>query len=384
MKTQSKNTIQSIKLTKRGAAWSIVSLLLLLFTISSCSSNDEAPASPEIRSVVVRLTLSIQDNTTSSNAKPATRADVDDTWQTDKDREMGNNMENAINPSDLHVVFYNQAGNPVGDVRNISISFAGDNTGDGKTYQVIGNMNLTVADMANDSTFIGKIVVYANSGTPSTGWTQGISNIKDNYTYNFSSSTSYIPMWGTKNISMVIRNGESNNIGDIFLLRAMAKVTVKLRDDMVQRGYTIEGATLNNYANTGYVMPSSYDVASTELLSFDQSFHPNATSLNTGSLNFTMAEGNTSTASLYIPEYNNNESTPSTITIRIKNGDGTVVGDIRTATFTFGNYTTEGLYSSPMNIVRNHHYEFTVYGNPLKINLTVLPWNVFNHTPYEI
>lgn len=247
-------------------------------------------------------------------------------------------------------------------------------------------MQIAVTDLQTNNTFTGKMVIYVNGGNSTTNWLQPIGTVKDSYTYNFNPATtlSFIPMWGVKEINnMTMNNGQRYDIGDIYLLRSMAKVTVKLTDEMVNRGYTLDDVTLNNYTNTGYVVPSTTDVSSTELLTFDQSFHPSAASLSNGSLNFTMATSSTTTTSLYIPEYDNSESAPTTITVRVKRGNGTEDGDIRTATFRFGSYT-DGNYTSAVNIVRNHHYVFNVYGDPIKINLEVEPWTVFEHDPYTI
>ena len=102
-----------------------------------------------------------------------------------------------------------------------------------------------------------KFVVLANCSEV-TGLTVGSSTISDldNIAYSLA-SMKYIPMWGVHTKTLDLAPGQQYNIGDIYLLRAISKVSVKLSDDLIADGFTLKSLTVDKYNSTGYVLPKN-------------------------------------------------------------------------------------------------------------------------------
>ena len=151
------------------------------------------------------------------------------------------------------------------------------------------------------------------------------------------------------------------------MLRAMAKVRVKLRDDMTDYGYAIGSMTVNNYNTKGYCVPKTFnEVDNTSDVRFANSLnvfdsHADKISLPT-------------TAPLYLPEYDNSGTNPTTITVNL-NRNGKLEG---TYTLYFRNYDSDGKPTGPTYpIQRNHYYQYLIYKETGKIIVTlhVRKWN---------
>lgn len=151
------------------------------------------------------------------------------------------------------------------------------------------------------------------------------------------------------------------------MLRAMAKVSVKLRDDMTDYGYAIGSMTVNNYNTKGYCVPKTFnEVDNTSEVRF-------ANSLNVLDSHADKIELPT-TAPLYLPEYDNSGTNPTTITVNL-NRNGKLEG---TYTLYFRNYDSDGKPTGPTYpIQRNHYYQYLIYKETGKIIVTlhVRKWN---------
>ena len=151
------------------------------------------------------------------------------------------------------------------------------------------------------------------------------------------------------------------------MLRAMAKVSVNLRTDMAEYGYSIGSMTVNNYNTKGYCVPKTFnEVDNTSEVRFANSLnvfdsHADNIALST-------------TAPLYLPEYDNSGTNPTTITVNL-NRNGKLEG---TYTLYFRNYDSDGKPTGPTYpIQRNHYYQYLIYKETGKIIVTlhVRKWN---------
>lgn len=338
----------------------ILGLLFVVMALASCGGDDATAYDYSSHEVTVSFTMSL------GSPQAATRARNID-W-TAYDSIPGAGMENRVDLTTLQVYFYDTAGNYFGRAENLTLQRQ-----DSTTYNVTGVMRVDTLTLAAGNRFSGKMVVYANTGA---AVAQGVALADDaigslSYGYVPGTAPSAIPMWGVKTVSDAdFTPGHRTDLSDIWLLRAMAKVDVGLTDDMAARGYRLTRVVLSGYNTQGYVLPKGYgSVGDTRILNYDSgealSFNP-FPSATADSVTFT---GRT----LYVPEYDN--SVPARITVTIGHPDGTE----RTASFDFARYTG-GSRSGSMNIVRNHAYVFSVYGDPIKIELKVLPWTVFRHS----
>ena len=174
-------------------------------------------------------------------------------------------------------------------------------------------------------------------------------------------------MWGVVKIPATLTLGKQNKLPDIQMLRAMAKVSVKLRTDMAEYGYSIGSMSVNNYNTKGYCVPKTFnEVDNTSEVRF-------ANSLNVFDSHADKIDLST-TAPLYLPEYDNSGTNPTTITVNL-NRNGTLEG---TYTLEFRNYDSDGKpVGSTYPIQRNHYYQYLIYKETGKVIVTlhVRKWN---------
>lgn len=174
-------------------------------------------------------------------------------------------------------------------------------------------------------------------------------------------------MWGVVAIPATLTLGKQNQLPNIQMLRAMAKVSVSLRKDMTDYGYAIGSMTVNNYNTRGYCVPNTFNkVNNTSEVRFANSLNVLASYADEIALS--------TTAPLYLPEYDNSGANPTTITVNL-NRNGTLEG---TYTLEFRNYDTDGKPTgTPYPIQRNHYYQYLIYKETGKIIVTlhVRKWN---------
>lgn len=398
-------------------AWILAAAAMLM--LASCQMHafgdpDDDDDDTQTETMQVVLMLRLDDTEQVGNAK-GTRAKGDntDSWDDSYTSEAdASDAESRIDVDRLHIVFYNKSdGSVYGVVRNLQLSV---NKTDKSLYRVTGVMPVQVKEGKESYTFDGKIGIYANTD---------MLNVEASFDGNLPASLTYsyatpllsqttantgaakaleaIPMWGVYDCSddkqLTFRRGSTQTPElTVNLLRAMAKVTVDLSEHMKEDNYSFETVELVNYSTSGYVMPATTDAfsltspVSTELLTYAQSFHP-STDKSGGTINFLGATGDQQSLTLYIPEYRNVNTDETVATdyayIHVKlNKEETPSGDdTREGWIRFRKYS-DGMGDGPdFNIVRNHHYKFTVYNKHLDVRLHVEHWNVINgHTVIDI
>ena len=335
-------------------------LLLLAATLASCVYDDE----PALHSDDGRQAVQVTFTLAAGNAPTDTRA----TWgdhQYDSEN-IGTAWESAIDPDDLHVLLYTADGRNtyVARVENL-VSFRND---DG-TYTYHGQLTADADDLTPDTSC--KIMVFANCGINNN--TEDISSIATNTT--FEQNARYIPLWGVKTTPLNLTPGTADNLGDIDLLRAMAKVEVTLSDALTGE-YTLGSVSLNRYNTTGYCLPAGYATApqTTDLDREDGtapiSFNPKASVPSSPSpIGFQIENGR---AVCYLPEYEADDTKPAQLTITLDKD-----GKTKDYTLDLKDYNTDngGYY----DLVRNHIYRYTITGvndGTLTVQYLVLPWEL--------
>ena len=311
--------------------------LLSLLLLASCSRNDEvAVAEGEEGKVYVTLTLSINGEEVGSRA----------TWEyNDNDNPGdGNEWENTID--DLQILIYDANNNYVGKVEDLIQLLDGRYSGTlSSDAEWTGNTNY-------------KIMAFANC--PSIDNPSNISTL--DYTR---ANVSYIPMWGVTTTTFDLTPGESDDIGSIDLLRAMAKVEVIMDAD----GYTIDNIAVDKSNTQGYCLPKGYDsVSETEQLDMEgtdpASFHPFTTFENPP-----IKKEQDGKYYIYLPEYENTETNAAKIKVTV-NGEPYELE--------FKNYENGTPTGAPYDIVRNHIYRYTITGvndGELTFEYRVLLWD---------
>lgn len=343
----------------------------------SCDQGDTGAENTEAH---ITLTLCLKGTDTDNNTRIgqpggkqlASRSEDDETV------EPGTEMENSIDLSRFHVVFYQANQQMAGILQNMVLVHLG-----GNIYRLTGSLPVSYKVLVGNH-FEGKMVVYAN-------FDMSEADLQKDYNdtdiaqkaFDYEANPKYLPMWGVKKVSFTLTAGKRQDFSDIDLLRAVAKVRVNLSSEMKNNGWSIHSIQLFNYNGKGYCMPKKYaECEQTASLSHED-FENFYDSKQTGGI--TMIEN----VPIYLPEYQNtgkNEADRCVIKLKLARNGGVEKddsGNEKEYTLRFIDYADNGAEGTTINdIVRDHYYTFEVYkgsnGQNL-VKLTVRKWNVRDH-----
>ena len=296
----------------------------------------------------------------------------------DKTEDPETEMENNIDFSRFHVVFYDVNHRMAGVLQNMVLIHVG-----GNIYRLTGSLPVSNKVLVGNH-FEGKMVVYAN-------FNMSEADLQKDYndtdiaqkSFNYEANPKYLPMWGVKKVAFTLAAGKLQDFSDINLLRAVAKVKVNLSNEMKNNGWSIYSMQLINYNDKGYCMPEKYAECEKTASLTHEEFEHFYDSKQTGGITMT------DDVPIYLPEYQNNgKDNADKCVIKLKLArNGTVEQDAsgkdKEYTLRFIDYTDQGTEGTTTNdIVRDHYYIFEVYkssnGQNL-VKLTVRKWNVRNH-----
>lgn len=339
----------------------------------SCDQGDTGTENTEAH---ITLTLCLKGTDTDNNTRIgqpggkqlASRSEDDET------DEPGTEMENSIDLSRFHVVFYQANLQMAGILQNMVLVHLG-----GNIYRLTGSLPVSNKVLVGNH-FEGKMVVYAN-------FDMSEEDLQKSYndeaiaqkSFGYEANPKYLPMWGVKKVSFTLTAGKRQDFSDIDLLRAVAKVRVSLSSKMKSDGWSIYSMQLFNYNNKGNCMPKKYAECEQTASLTHEDFENFYDSKQTGGI--TMTEN----VPIYLPEYQNtekNEADRCVIKLKLKL-NGNVENNEKEYTLRFIDYTDSGAEGTTTNdIVRDHYYTFEVYkgsnGQNL-VKLTVRKWNVLEH-----
>ena len=323
-------------------------IVMVVMVMAACSDSDDDAVGTE--DVSVAFTLTVADAAT-------TRGGENEGWDNYNPGEDGILNENSINTNDVVIAIYDDKGNKVDDIEDLRVTKISDASGTGTMYAITGVWRNAKPNVERAK----RLMVMANCNT--SVWSD-----PSTLTYDLlPEERKYIPMWGVVKIPATLTLGKQNKLPDIQMLRAMAKVSVKLRTDMAEYGYSIGSMSVNNYNTKGYCVPKTFnEVDNTSEVRF-------ANSLNVFDSHADKIDLST-TAPLYLPEYDNSGTNPTTITVNL-NRNGTLEG---TYTLEFRNYDSDGKpVGSTYPIQRNHYYQYLIYKETGKVIVTlhVRKWN---------
>lgn len=343
----------------------------------SCDQGDTGAENTEAH---ITLTLCMKgtdtDNYTrigqSGGKQIASRSEDDET------DEPGTEMENSIDFSRFHVVFYDANHRMAGILQNMVLIHVG-----GNIYRLTGSLPVSNKVLVGNH-FVGKMVVYANFDMSSEDLQKDYNHTDiAQKSFDYEANPEYLPMWGVQKVDFTLAAGKCQDFSDIDLLRAVAKVKVNLSNDMKKNGWSIYSMQLFNYNNKGYCMPIKYaECERTASLTHEEFEHFLVSKQTVG---ITMKDN----VPIYLPEYQNNgKEDADKCIIKLKLASNGKVelddsGNEKEYTLRFIDYTDQGTEGTTINdIVRDHYYTFEVYkgsnGQNL-VKLTVRKWNVRDH-----
>lgn len=343
----------------------------------SCDQGDTGAENTEAH---ITLTLCLKGTDTDNNTRIGQPGGKQITSRSEDDEtdEPGTEMENSIDLSRFHVVFYQTNQQMAGILQNMVLVHLG-----GNIYRLTGSLPVSNKVLVGNH-FEGKMVVYANFDMSSDDLQKSYSDTGiAQKSFDYEDNPEYLPMWGVKKVSFTLTAGKRQDFSDIDLLRAVAKVKMNLSSEMKNNGWSIHSIQLFNYNGKGYCMPKKYaECEQTASLSHED-FENFYDSKQTGGI--TMIEN----VPIYLPEYQNtgkNEADRCVIKLKLARNGGVEKddsGNEKEYTLRFIDYADNGAEGTTINdIVRDHYYIFEVYkgsnGQNL-VKLTVKKWNVRIH-----
>lgn len=297
-----------------------------------------------------------------------TATKADDIWGNPYASEIGTTFDSRIRPDAMFVMIYGPDNKVLGVVRDL------------RWWAVSGTQNVyefkgDISHIELNTTDQYKVVIFANTGNPdenaqldaaSGPATMGF-NIKS---VDIAKEDSYIPMWGLITTKFTLT--ESQELGDISLLRAASKVRIRLGSAMQQQGYKISGASLNKYNELGYCLPTAWSSSTNTLQLYQEGcFRPFGSAVSTP-LPFSVNNSGTE-AVIYMPEFAS-QGVSDPITLTLTDGKGATDN----YKLQFKNYVGGLAGETSFDIVRNHIYEYNISsittGNELVLTCVVQPW----------
>ena len=342
----------------------------------SCDQGDTESENAEAH---ITLTLCLKGTDTDSNTRigPSGGKQIASRGEEDETDDSGTEMENSIDFSRFHVVFYQTNQQMAGILQNMVLIHEG-----GNIYRLTGSLPVSNKVLVGNH-FVGKMVVYANFDMSEADLQKDYNHTDIAQKAFDYANLEYLPMWGVQKVDFTLAAGKRQDFSDIDLLRAVAKVKVYLSNDMKKNGWSIHSMQLFNYNNKGYCMPGKYtDCEQTASLTHEEFEHFYNSRQTSG---ITMTDD----VPIYLPEYQNNGQVDADkCVIKLKLARNGIVerddsGNEKEYTLRFIDYTDQGTEGTTINdIVRDHYYIFEVYkgsnGQNL-VKLTVKKWNVRNH-----
>ena len=295
----------------------------------------------------------------------------------DKTEDPETEMENNIDFSRFHVVFYDVNHRMAGVLQNMVLIHVG-----GNIYRLTGSLPVSNKVLVGNH-FEGKMVVYANFNMSEADLQKDYNDTDIAHKAFDYANLEYLPMWGVKKVYFTLAAGKLQDFSDINLLRAVAKVKVNLSNEMKNNGWSIYSMQLINYNDKGYCMPEKYAECEKTASLTHEEFEHFYDSKQTGGITMT------DDVPIYLPEYQNNGQVDADkCVIKLKLARNGIVeqddsGNEKEYTLRFIDYTDQGTEGTTTNdIVRDHYYIFEVYkdsnGQNL-VKLTVRKWNVRDH-----
>lgn len=292
--------------------------------------------------------------------------------------ETGSAFDNALLRDEFNVFITRNDGTPITKLRdlicfetavgtdNVVFSFSGEiPQGDVETLKTNGNAKIHITANCGSDISLADGLSFSHAGQPSATFTA-------------------IPMWGVKSFNFTTLQPGQNDAGEIWLLRAMAKVEIVIGTSSGDEPNLITALTSASVANAntqGYVLPQEWlTVTDTKTLSFENSLRALS---SVGEISgMTPADDKTTDKIVfYLPETANPEGKT---TITLNYATELKGNESRNGVIKFGKYENGTATGTHYDIVRNHLYRFEVFLNgksPLTIKYTVCPWQEHEVNP---
>lgn len=339
----------------------VILILMALWGCTSCVFSyvaTPAPVNLDVKPVTFTLVMS---------QNGSTKAD-DNTWgDGDWDSLKGTVFENRIFLNDLRVFVFDPDGTMT-ELKQLAFT-----TQNGIDFTFKGVLDRLVDGFKLEVGAEYRFMVLANCGLtdirekPSSIGTLSYENPMTFY------QGSAIPMWGVTSATLEAEsNIEPQNLGDIHMLRSLAKIEVLLADEILYDetvnpfGYKLRNVTINRVNPLGYCVPTGWNsIANTTLLTHDDSFNEYESSAAAVPQDVTfISTVENKKMILYVPECGNLVDDELALDIQLEQ---TVIKGDETQNISF-EFSKAILFredaddpkSAMHNIVRNHQYRYII------------------------
>ena len=344
--------------------------------LTGCVTDGEGPdcpnrPNPEVDALVVSFRVAVPSPAASRAATPPVpdNGDKGSDWSAYLGGEKIE-FENTLLARNFTVTLYNATDNSyLGRVTAFVLDKVTASTGTADYYEFRGvlelqNTNMTEAELG---AITAKMAITANGEPTDAQKTLGLADMNGLAALTFSkigqqADFDAIPMWGVASKSLAgIKKGETFDFGDISLLRAMAKIEVNFdrSETSTVKDLALTGVTMNRTNPSGYLLPGNWSgIAETTTLKFEETLRiPSGLTPSERSFSTTSDDG---AIIFYVPEINNATGTDE---IKLTVGYLDDAGQPQTGEIRFVKYGTDGkpiADPTPWDIIRNHHYSFTI------------------------
>lgn len=353
----------------------MAAMAMLMVSATGCIMEKEEPAAPDDGLMMVSFRVV----TPMPKSDGASRAD-DGTWGGDYEAEGGSLFDNKLLSEGFKVIITQEDCTPVAEVTRFwCIKTTTENETNSAIYDFLGFINNEQDFDKVKALSTGKLHVIANAGTnPSLDDATYFTLSGQESTNGFDA----IPMWGVKTVTNfnTMEKGKRFDAGDVWLLRAMAKVEILVSDDADNIITGLNSASLPGVNASGYLLPTGWaTTAQTKDLTYAASYRPYTSTIAT-TLIAKPQDADKKKIVFYLPECENpNGDSELRIAVKYSTDDKTDnTGDLRFIKYDNGKPIED---DTPYNIVRNHLYRFTVTGIntvedvKLSINYVVCPFD---------
>ena len=342
-------------------------LLISIPMLSSCiMENGECPPDGK---VVISFSFSTQENMTRGGHTWGDNLDNNTT--NDYETSTGENYDTRIRVKSLRAFIYDAQG-CICEITNKTYFELDDLTSEAiepTRYRFLGEVELTPEVYKRAKGKECKIMLVANSTLGENPADFGTTKFSiDDITF----PNGFIPMWGV--VSKTLTLEPQQDLGTIYLLRSVAKVEVKLSNELFNAGYKIKEVFVNKYALDGYWFPKGWNsVTNTTALAHAGCYYP-TTNLSDVAKVFSNNDAKSSSV-IYLPEMATTNSDMSIVITDGNNSEYRFDNAIKFANYADGSATT-----TTFDVVRNHHYQYTITkvntGVNLELTCKVQPWTL--------
>lgn len=365
-----------MKFTVKNIFCSLALAAISAVGLTACVTDGEGPdcpdrPDPEVDALVVSFRVAVPSPKTSraATAPVPDNGDNGSDWS-DYLTSEAIEFENTLLPRNFTVTLYDATDNSyLGRVSAFVLDKITSSTGAGDYYDFSGVLELKDTDITEAAlgAITAKMVITANGDPTETQKTAALGDAAGLQALTFTkigrqNDFDAIPMWGvaTKSLSG-IKKGESFDFGEISLLRAMAKVEIDFdrSTDSPVKDLELTGATINRVNTAGYLLPGDWStIAATPALSLENTLRIPAGLTPVPSAEFKPQSAEESII-FYLPEIVNTAGNEIVLRVGYKDASGAAASGV----IHFAKYGTDGKPVEPAtlwNIIRNHHYSFTI------------------------